>query len=383
MRARAQTFCALAFVLALAGCSSIGPATIKRDRTDYSSAMGNSWKELQLLNIVKYRYYDPPVFLDVPSVVSQQEIEARTRAEAQFFDHELTNVSGTQDFGFIRAEGRYTDRPTISYTPITGQALVDLLLRPIPQATIFAMIDAGYPSDFIMVRTIKSVNDIYNYSLSATRAHPEDPRFPTLMAAIHRLQQVGAIAARTTRGDGESSSTTLGAEGRSSGAAGAGENKPLVTTLYFRRHVSAATERDIRLVKSLLGLNPAHDEFKVTGGPRHTPEEIAVDPRSLQEVLEEFAAGVDVPEGEVADGLAAGVPPFAADPNSHPLIHIHVGDGPPDGAFSAVYYQQHWFWVDNDDLGSKLDFLFLMIFSALVESRSIPQIPLVTISAGR
>jgi hypothetical protein len=378
MHARAQRFCAVAFVLALAGCSSIGPGTIKRDRNDYSNAMANSWKEMQLLNIVKYRYFDPPVFLDVPSVVSQQELEARTRAEAQFFDHELTNVSSTQNFGFIRAEGRYTDRPTISYTPITGQALVDLLLRPVPQATIFAMIDAGYPSDFIMARTVKSMNDVSNYSLTATRAHIQDPRFPTLIAAIHRLQQVGAIAARTTRGDGEASGTTLGA-----GAAGSAESRPLVTTLYFRRHVSAAAERDIRLVKSLLGLNPAHDEFKVTGGPRHTPEEIAVDPRSLQEVLEEFAAGVDVPEGEVLDGRATPVPAFAADPNSPPLIHIYAADGPPGDAFSAVYYQQHWFWISNDDLRSKLDFLFLMIFSALVESRSIPQIPLVTISAGR
>lgn len=51
--------------------------------------------------------------------------------------------------------------------------------------------------------------------------------------------------------------------------------------------------------------------------------------------------------------------------------------------FAAVYYQQHSFWVDNNDSRSKLDFLFLMVFAALVESRSIPQIPLVTISAGR
>jgi hypothetical protein len=162
MRARAQRFCALAVMLALAGCSSIGPATIKRDRTDYSSAMANSWKEMQLLNIVKYRYFDPPVFLDVPSVVSQQELEARTRAEAQAFNQQLTNVSGTQDFAFIRAEGRYTDRPTISYTPITGQQLVDLLLRPTPPATVFATINAGYPADFIMERTVKSINDLYN-----------------------------------------------------------------------------------------------------------------------------------------------------------------------------------------------------------------------------
>ena len=385
MRARAHRFCALAFGLTLAGCSSIGPPTIKRDRNDYSNAMANSWKEMQLLNIVKYRYFDPPVFVDVPSVVSQQELEARTRAEAQFFHHELTNVSGTQDFGFIRADGRYIDRPTISYTPISGQALVDLLLRPVPPATVFAMIDAGYPADFILARTVKSMNNLYNYSLSATRGHPEDPRFRELTAAFHRLQAVGAIAARTTQGDDKSrgAAPRVEGEGRTSGATAAGEGKSLVTIVYFRRNASAAAERDIRFVKSLLGLDPKRDEFRVTGGPRHTPEEIAVDARSLQEVLEEFAAGVDVPEGEVADGRATGVPAFAAAPNSHPLIHILCSDGPPDDAFSAVYYQQHWFWIENNDLRSKLDFLFLMIFAALVESRSIPQIPLVTISAGR
>jgi hypothetical protein len=74
MGGHARLLWGFAVALALAGCSSIGPATIKRDRTDYSSAMANSWKEMQLLNIVKFRYFDPPVFLDVPSVVSQQEL---------------------------------------------------------------------------------------------------------------------------------------------------------------------------------------------------------------------------------------------------------------------------------------------------------------------
>ena len=122
MRARAHRFCALAFVLTLAGCSSIGPATIKRDRTDYSSAMATSWKELQLLNIVKYRYFDPPVFLDVPSVVSQQQLEARTRAESQFFAHELTNVSGTQDFTFSRSERSQHGRRRATKNPARRSA---------------------------------------------------------------------------------------------------------------------------------------------------------------------------------------------------------------------------------------------------------------------
>ena len=60
-------------VLALAGCASIGPRTVARDRFDYVESISDSWKRQMLLNLVKVRYADAPVFLDVTSVISSYE----------------------------------------------------------------------------------------------------------------------------------------------------------------------------------------------------------------------------------------------------------------------------------------------------------------------
>ena len=58
-----------ALTVAVAGCSSIGPSTMPRDRTDYLSALATSLKEQTLSNVVHIRYGDAPAFIDVSSIV--------------------------------------------------------------------------------------------------------------------------------------------------------------------------------------------------------------------------------------------------------------------------------------------------------------------------
>jgi hypothetical protein len=57
------------------GCGSIGPSTVNRDRFDYINAISESWKQQLLLNIVRLRYADTPVFLEVGQVISGYEVE--------------------------------------------------------------------------------------------------------------------------------------------------------------------------------------------------------------------------------------------------------------------------------------------------------------------
>src|SRR5258706_1099468 len=59
----------------LGGSTHLGPGTIAVDRFDYSSSIAQSRKQQTLLNIVKLRSMDLPVFLDVASIVAGYSIQ--------------------------------------------------------------------------------------------------------------------------------------------------------------------------------------------------------------------------------------------------------------------------------------------------------------------
>src|SRR5215218_10841766 len=69
-------------LLVVTGCESMGPGTVTRDRFDYAGAVGESWKSQMLLNLVKMRYGDIPVFMDVGQVVAGYSIQRTAVASA-------------------------------------------------------------------------------------------------------------------------------------------------------------------------------------------------------------------------------------------------------------------------------------------------------------
>jgi hypothetical protein len=57
--------------------------------------MARSWKEQMLLNIVKFRYFDAPAFLDGSSVVSTRDLQTQADATARLFPHPYTTSAMT------------------------------------------------------------------------------------------------------------------------------------------------------------------------------------------------------------------------------------------------------------------------------------------------
>jgi len=181
-------------VTVFSGCASIGPRTVVHDRFDYTGALGDSWKQQMLINMVKIRYGDTPIFLDVASVISQYSLETGV----DFSGQAATQNMGDQFVG-LSAHGTFTDRPTITYTPLSGEKFARSLMKPIPPPAVLSLIQAGYPIDLVLRICVHSVNGIRNRFGGSARARPADPEFYPLLERLRRIQDSGAIGLRVQK----------------------------------------------------------------------------------------------------------------------------------------------------------------------------------------
>lgn len=114
----------------------MGPTTAERDRFDYDTVIANSWKEQTLLKLVKLRYADMPIFVEVASIVNGCTLEGSVNlgtivSSSDAVQRDVLNFGTT---------GKYTDRPTITYAPITGQQFNKSFMLPVPlKAVLFPM----------------------------------------------------------------------------------------------------------------------------------------------------------------------------------------------------------------------------------------------------
>jgi len=142
--------------LLLSGCAHLGPETVARDRFDYNTAISDSWKEQTLLNIVKIRYVDMPMFVDVASIVSGYTLQSSVSLGGTVSSEKA--VQG--DFANLGTSGTFTDRPTITYKPVTGEQFNKSFMTPIPPGAILFLIQSGWPADLIYPITVDSINGL-------------------------------------------------------------------------------------------------------------------------------------------------------------------------------------------------------------------------------
>jgi hypothetical protein len=180
------TICLL--TIQLVGCAAIGPPTVDRDRFDYVTAISESWKRQTLLNLLKTRYMDAPVFMDVTSVINQYALESEVTLNFSWQD---INTQG------LEGRGMYTDRPTITYSPLMGENYARSLLKPLPLSAVLILAQAGYPADDVFRICLSSINGLKNDRYRLADQRKADPAFYETLDLFRRVFDADGIAMRS------------------------------------------------------------------------------------------------------------------------------------------------------------------------------------------
>jgi len=344
--------------MSFAGCASIGGRRIEPDRASFTNAIGESWKSQMLMNLVKIRYGDAPVFLDVASVITSYSMEEQVNFG---FNWSQAAASNFQNVG---GYGRFTDRPTVTYNPLMGEKFARSLMTPIPPPALLSMIQAGYRADVVLRVTVNAVNGVRNRFGGGGRLRKADPEFFPLTEKLREVQNSGAMGLRVSRGAPNANNGTV---------------------LVMKGKIPQEVAEERSAIRQILGLDQNADEFSVAyGSVAKDDHEIAMLSRSALEILVDLASYIDVPAVHVEEKrvVATFTDENSAGQPVPPLIKVKCTLNKPDDALVAVPYQGYWFWIDNRDMASKAIFSFLMYLFTLTETGGKDATPIVTIPAG-
>ena len=141
----------------LTGCAQHGPDLVKAGRNDYNRVLVQTDDEEQLLNLVRLRYSDSLMMLQVSSVSTSFTWSQSATAEAFKFEpsSDRSNVG-------VRGNLGYSERPTVTYTPLGGKDFVENLLTPVELNSLLLLSRSGWSIDRLLRVIVDRVNGLPN-----------------------------------------------------------------------------------------------------------------------------------------------------------------------------------------------------------------------------
>jgi hypothetical protein len=162
----------LAWLCLACGCASIGPPTVARDRFDYVESISESWKRQMLLNVLKIRYFDAPVFLDIALVINPYSLETDIQVGGQH-----APIGRGDTFLGASATGRGGNFPTITYSPLNNEKFARTSCRRSRSQGLLYLLQGGYLADVVMRICVNSINGPENAYDGAANLRPGSPFF--------------------------------------------------------------------------------------------------------------------------------------------------------------------------------------------------------------
>jgi hypothetical protein len=271
------------------------------------------------------------------------------------------NRSG-DTFGAFGGHGVFTDRPTITYTPLTGDAFLRGLMAPIPTESILYTLQTGYAADFVLAWTLESLQGLHNRSAMLGPARTADPRFARALELMREVQAMGGVSLGIDR-----------------------VPKTGETAVVVFRHAErepALRDKSVAL-RRLLGLPVDEIRIPVLTAPGPAPQgALSMHPRSLLQVLQAVAAFVEVPADHLAAGWATPSETIADTDAALFGVAIKSGRHKPPHSYAAVRYKGRWFWIEQSDWRTKRTLVLVILLFTLTDTGKEERLPVLTIPAN-
>jgi hypothetical protein len=391
----------------LVGCQ-IGPGRLKSSTSHYSDAVRVATSEQLLVNLVRLRYRDLPIFLGISSISTQFEFESGLGVNGTVVD------GGSNSIG-IGGGVRYSERPTMTFALQGGEAFQKRMLRPIDVVAISLIAESGWSGNRLFRLTVEKMNGLRNAPTASGPTPGRAPRYTDFVEATALLMKLSRerlldfefetrreplsapLPVSQVDGDHTVEAVKAGVEFETL-PDGRVQLMMEKRVLVMRFRPESDDSPDAARLRKLLRLERGPRRFRIVAiedsnlDPFDTEQrvdELALDTRSLMGVLYYASNGVQVPDAHLELGhatatLDADGNPFDWSQVLGEIFKVYSTDSlrRPSNAAVAVHHRGHWFYIADDDENSKSTFMLLAQLFALHAGDVQEEKPVLTLPVG-
>ena len=341
----------------LAGCAQMGPQVLTSGRPQYNIAVQQTEAQQLLLNIVRQRYNDPVLFLDVTSISS-----GFSRGVSSSLLGTFGSGSGN---GVGTLGGSYGENPYIFYAPNTGEKFVRQMLTPLDIGTVALILQAGWSIERVLLLIGESTNQLYNRSIG-NEADKSHNQFLNVAESLRDLQRNGQLIIGLDPGEQEGESALM--------LIVTPDAADSASYLVVCKAIEVACDGQPLRLRQAFGA-PADGKT------------LALATRSLFSAIYYLSRHVDAPEADIRAGIVSPAPGFNSEQAGTTsalkrLFHIRSSENEPDSASVKIFYRDSWFYIADNDLDSKTTFALLSMLITLQSGDTKGVTPLITLPSG-
>jgi len=399
----------------LSGCT-MGPKLYKTSFTQYNEAVRQTLDEQMLGNLVRMRYLESPIFLQVSSLNASFSVGANADLSGTF-------VSGGSNSGGVGLGGSYSESPTISFSMPESREYYGRLLAPLSAKQVTSLVLGGFDTELVFRTSVRGINGLKNLDADLEDSSTEteaQARFREMLGLITKLRSEGLLdlelggketfwsspvtmdvtsdlskvlllgaGSYAMSNDAEIVEYGVGPDGELiRGGQGLWQTHRYEKNMALRFAPAAKDSPDARQLKKLLGLEPDRDNFPIVEAEMVNTEkglgimgqspgaldpsviwsEIGLRGRSMMEILQVASKEVRVPSEDIERGVATPnrSPGQPSSTGATDWLVIKSSNSKPSNTSLSIEYRNRWFYIDDTDLQSRETFAMLTALFAVV-----------------